>query len=156
MVAQWHRDISDYLCNSNCHFPGAPPSGARDYLCADRDCIDLCQFYCLFLFLGSLTLRVPKLRNVVYGVATTLLMAICGVSVPVAFWPSWVRSIAEVLPVTHGLQSVRLLLGHGAGIDVLHGVVFEAFIAVLWLCLAVWSMDRMADAGRANGSIEFV
>jgi ABC-2 type transport system permease protein len=112
--------------------------------------------YCFFLFLGSLTLRVVRLRNIIYGIATTLMMTMCGVTVPRDFWPPWVRMIANVLPVTHGLQSVRLLLSRGDGREILQGLIVELLIGVFWLGLAIWVMDRLADAGRADGSIEYV
>lgn len=112
------------------------------------------SFYCLVLFLGSLVIRAPRLRNVVHNVASTLTMAICGVAVPVTFWPDWVGTVASFLPVTHGLHSIRLLLSGAPAIDIVGGMVLELFVGLFWLGVALLTMDRMANAGRRDGSIE--
>jgi ABC-2 type transport system permease protein len=112
--------------------------------------------YGFALFLGSLVTRAPRWRNVVHNVATIVMTACCGVSVPVTFWPGWIQLVTKVLPVTHGLQSVRLILGNEPGQGVLAGVGFEAAVGLGWLGMSVLILDRMANSGRADGSIELV
>ena len=99
--------------------------------------------YCLSLFLGSLVTRQPRIRNLVGSVSLIVARAFCGVSVPLSFWPDSVQLIVQFLPVTHGLQAIRLVLD-------------EAAVGLGWLVVAIITMDRMANAGRADGSIEFV
>jgi len=43
--------------------------------------------YCLALFLGALVSLKPSLRNMVSQVVRLSMIAICGVNVPVTFWP---------------------------------------------------------------------
>jgi ABC-2 type transport system permease protein len=112
--------------------------------------------YCLMLFMGAVANFVPNARNLVHNVTTMSLMAFAGVNVPVTFWPGPVQFLANCLPITHGLGAIRLLLA-GAGWDsVLAEAGLELLVAAFWLTLAALTMDWMANAGRANGSIEFV
>ena len=112
--------------------------------------------YCWGLFIGALVALAPSLRNVIGRTASVLLMAFCGVSVPVAFWPEWIQLTVQFLPLTHGLESVRLLLDDGSGVEIVRCVVFELTVGLGWLGATAATMDRLANRGRANGSIEFV
>ena len=112
--------------------------------------------YCLSLFLGTLVTRQPRIRNLILLLLTIVARAFCGVSVPVAFWPDAVQFIVRLLPITHGLQAIRLLLDEGSIVAILQAVALEAAVGLGWIVLAVLAMDRMANAGRADGSIEFI
>jgi ABC-2 type transport system permease protein len=83
-------------------------------------------------------------------------MAFCGVSVPVAFWPGWVQVIANVLPLTHGLAAIRTVLDGGDARSVILNSMWCIAVSAGWLTVSLLTMDRMADGGRADGSIEFV
>ena len=112
--------------------------------------------YCMALFLGSLVTRAPRIRNIIHTTATIALTTFSGVSVPVAFWPGWVEAIAHVLPLTHGLHAVRLALDRGDPLEILQSAGLEIVVGLGWLLLSLMTIDRMANAGRADGSIEFV
>jgi ABC-2 type transport system permease protein len=112
--------------------------------------------FCLALFVGAVAALRPSLRTMTGILVRMTILAICGVNVPVAFWPAPVQVLANVLPVTHGIAAIRLLLaGAPAGSVVVSGGL-EALVGAGWLALAVLTFDRLAERGRANGSIEFV
>jgi ABC-2 type transport system permease protein len=108
------------------------------------------------VFFGALASLAPRLRNIINTALITIFAAFCGVSVPVSFWPDWVQFIAALLPVTHGLQAIRLLLHQGATNEILHGVILEILVGLGWLFATVVAFDRLAERGRADGSIQFV
>ena len=112
--------------------------------------------YGFSLFIGSIVIRIPQTRNIAHNLATILMMAFCGVSVPVSFWPTWIQRIVSVMPVTHGLQAMRLLFNGGPLTSIVQGVAAELALGLAWLVLGVMSMDYMANRGRRDGSIEFV
>lgn len=114
-----------------------------------------CSVYCFALFLGSLVSLNTKLRNPVLDISSTLFMAFCGVSVPVSFWPEPIAAIARLVPLTHGLAGVRALVT-GAPLTVAaRSVALELLVGAAWLVVSLLCMDRLAEAGRADGSIEF-
>lgn len=118
--------------------------------------LTLLSTYCFSLFLGALAIRIPRARNFIHSVITIGTRAFCGVSVPVAFWPEGVQIAVQFLPITHGLQAIRLLLDEAPAGQVLASASLELVVVLGWITLAVVAMDRMANAGRADGSIEFV
>jgi len=111
--------------------------------------------YAFSLGLGAVVVRVPRVRNILHGLAMTTLASFTGANVPVTFWPSWVQSIAAVLPITHGLRALRALLAHGPVTVIVEGLVLEVVVAGGWLAVAWLTMNAMANAGRADGSIDF-
>ena len=112
--------------------------------------------YCFSLFLGSVVIRRPQLPTLLLVTMTMVLRAFCGVSVPIAFWPGFVQFVVKLLPITHGLQAIRLLLDEASAGAILQAAALEAAVGLGWIALAVLAMDRMANAGRRDGSIEFV
>jgi ABC-2 type transport system permease protein len=110
--------------------------------------------FCFALVMGALVGRHTRIRNLVLDVSGTLLMAFCGVSVPLSFWPLPVQALAQVLPLTHGLAATRALLAGEPPGAVLGSATLEAFVGAAWLVIALVSMDRMAERGRSDGSIE--
>ena len=114
------------------------------------------SYYCTSLFLGSLVARQPRIRNMIGGIASTVLRAFCGVCVPISFWPDSVQLVVQFLPVTHGLQAIRLVLDEASTGAILKATALEVAVGFGWIVVAILAMDRMANAGRADGSIEFV
>jgi ABC-2 type transport system permease protein len=110
--------------------------------------------YGFAFWLGTLINWAPRLRNIVHSVVVILMTAICGVVVPVTFWPTWVQGIAAVLPVTHGLQAIRLLFAGQIDGAFARGVALEATIGVGWLLLGVLTLDITVNVARRTGAIE--
>lgn len=109
----------------------------------------------LTAFLGALIAGIPTIRNVLGALFTTGVIAFCGVSVPISVWPPWVQVIASCLPITHGLEALRILLAHGPTLDVARGVALEVLVGAIWLALAIMTFRRFAEHGRRDGSIDF-
>lgn len=107
------------------------------------------------LFAGAFVARAPRIRIMINFGSTNVLMALTGVSVPVAFWPPSVRVLAELLPVTNGLRAVRLCFEDGAWLDIVELAGRELMTGCVWLALSVLTMDKLANAGRRDGSIDF-
>jgi len=112
--------------------------------------------YGLAFSIGSIINWVPRLRNIAHNTASIVMMTICGVVVPVAFWPEWVQTVAFALPVTHGLSSIRLLMADEFTDEVLVGVVLEAAVGLVWLGLGALILDRTVNAARRTGAIDLI
>lgn len=111
--------------------------------------------YMLALFLGGLVLRAMSTRNVVSNLATGTMMAIGGVVVPVSYYPQPVQWLAQVLPLTHGLQAIRDTLAGAGSATILSNVALEALVGLGWLAAALLTFNQLAESGRRDGSIEF-
>jgi ABC-2 type transport system permease protein len=111
--------------------------------------------YALGTFLGGLVLRAMGLRNVVANIVWGTMLAFCGATVPLSFYPEAVQWVAHALPLTHGLEAVRGALGNGSAASILAEAALEALVGLVWLALALLTFERLAEGGRRDGSIEF-
>jgi ABC-2 type transport system permease protein len=111
--------------------------------------------YGLGAFVASLAMWVPSWSRVIMNVTCMTMMVICGVMVPVNFWPAWVQAIANLFPLTHGLAGVRGILDGASTHSVVLNAGVEAIIGVSWLVVATFSYRRLARIARKNGAIEF-
>lgn len=111
--------------------------------------------YFVGLMLAALVLNVSRIRNIVSNVAYWVMMAICGVQVPVGYWPHWVRWLADALPLTHLLAALRALVG-GQGLTVVAGHAAAGLLAgLVWLTAAHCAFTVLLRRGRREGTIEF-
>lgn len=109
--------------------------------------------YCFGLVLAGIALRVMEVRNVIGNLGHLSLMILCGVQVPVSFWPGPVQAVTNFLPLRHGLAAIRNVV-EGQG-PVLAEAASEAAVGLGWLVVAGLVFRRLAEGGRKDGSIEF-
>jgi ABC-2 type transport system permease protein len=112
--------------------------------------------FCFALFLGAMVGRHIRLRNFVLDITGTLFMAWCGVSVPISFWPRWIQVLTQAVPLTHGLAAIRGVLAHAPLRVVLSATALEGAVGAVWLAISPFLIDRVAESGRSDGSIELV
>ena len=104
--------------------------------------------------LGALINWVPRSRNVLQNAVVIVMTGICGVMVPIAFWPPWVQTVAQLLPVTHGLQSIRLMMAGGTSREFAAGFLVESVVGLAWFAVGVLTLDRTVLAARRTGAID--
>lgn len=105
--------------------------------------------------LGSVALRLPGLQWLLLNIGYLSVMAFCGVNVPTSFWPTGVRIATSLMPLTHGLAAIRLVLASAPPWRILSSVGMELAVAAGWFTVAILLVDRLVSAGRKNGSLEF-
>lgn len=111
--------------------------------------------YMMGAVFGSLVLRWTRARNLVSNVVAAVMMAVCGVNVPVSVFPGWTQSLAEVLPLTHGLLAVRGVLAGAGGAGIARQATLEVAVGLGWFAVAAASFRWFAEGGRRDGSLEF-
>jgi len=108
------------------------------------------------LALAALTLRYVQLRNWATNLSYTLMMMVCGVVVPLTFWPVWVQAIGQLFPLTHTLAAIRHLEdGTATAAEILTDIGLAVVTALVWYAIGCASLERLASSGRRDGSIEF-
>ncbi len=112
--------------------------------------------YALALACASVVLRGAQYRNLASNVVHGIMALICGINVPVEFWPSWVQGFAQIFPVTHGLGAVRAALDapDAAFAVAWPGLLFALGIGFVWLVLGALLLEQFAASGRRDGSID--
>ena len=74
--------------------------------------------------IGFLVRETATLNNIVFG----LLLVFCGVNVRLEDLPGWMSTIAQGLPLTHGIEAARRLAGGASFSEVAGLVAAEAAI----------------------------
>ncbi len=112
--------------------------------------------YGLGLFIASLAIRKPRAGNTTFNLVFYTAVAIGGVNVPTAVFPGWVQSLADVLPLHHGLLGLRALLDGDAGMEAFRQLGIEVVVGTFWFVLALAGFRWFAEGGRRDGSIDLV
>jgi ABC-2 type transport system permease protein len=111
--------------------------------------------YGFALPIAALVLRRPAWRNLASNVAHGVMGLVCGVFVPVVFWPTWVQVFAQVFPVTHALDGLRRGLAAGGTVaDALPGLGIAAGAGLCWLLIGALLLEQFAEGARRDGSID--
>ncbi|WP_327350792.1 ABC transporter permease [Streptomyces sp. NBC_01304] len=112
--------------------------------------------YCLGLFLGSLVLTAPDLRNVVSNAAFTVMLIVCGAEVPAGAVGPVLAGLGQVLPLTHGLSAIREALDGEAGLHTLGLAGWETLVGACWLGAALGVLAWRARRSRRDGAALFL
>ena len=115
--------------------------------------------YGFALPLAALVLRAPHLRNLVSNITHAIMGLVCGVLVPVDFWPVPVQWFASIFPVTHSLDGLRTALAiidpQSALGAALPGLLTALVLGAAWMLVGTLLLERFAEQARRNGSIDF-
>jgi ABC-2 type transport system permease protein len=100
--------------------------------------------------IGFLVRETATLNNIVFG----LLLVFCGVNVRLEDLPSWMSTIAQGLPLTHGIEAARRLAGGAALSDVAGLVAAEAAIGAAYALLGYGLIRALEGLSRRRGTLE--
>lgn len=110
--------------------------------------------YCLGLMIGSIALRFPEYRNTVSNLSGIMLTFLAGVYVPTQVLPDPVRTVSELLPVTHGLRVLRHVTV-GSPVDVGAEIASEIAIGLVLFALSLVSFRYFLRRARRAGTLDF-
>jgi ABC-2 type transport system permease protein len=106
-------------------------------------------------FMAALLYRFDTLRNV-SNISYMTISVFAGVNVPTSYWPRPIQVFAQFLPVTHGLQAVRSIMGEsGYGGPPLLEVPLELAVGAGWFAAACLLLRAMINTDRQTGRLDF-
>jgi ABC-2 type transport system permease protein len=111
--------------------------------------------YAFGTFLAGIVFRFRSINSFVVLTSYMTIMAVCGVNVPLTYYPEAIEWIARFLPLTNGLLAVRGVLDGAAPAAILADAALEAAVALGWMTAALTSFDRLATKGRRDGTLDF-
>jgi ABC-2 type transport system permease protein len=107
----------------------------------------------LGMLLGSIGLRARDVffaSNLVYF----LMLLVCGVNIPVEELPSWLEAIGRAVPLTHGIEAARDVVG-GATLGEVGGLVWTELGIGLAYTAAAFLLFRLFEVwGRRSAALE--
>lgn len=103
--------------------------------------------------LGSIGLRVRDVW-LISNIAYFTVLLVCGVEVPLRQLPLVVRALAQVLPLTHGIEAGRMLAaGHSFG-SALPDILLELLVGTVWAAVAYLLFIQFERQGRRSGAFD--
>jgi ABC-2 type transport system permease protein len=111
--------------------------------------------YCFGTFLAGIIFRFRNINSLVVLVGYVGLMTVCGVNVPLSYYPTALEWIARFLPLTNGLLAIRGVFGHAAAGWIVGRGALEAAVAIGWMSAALLTFNRLASRGRLDGSLDY-
>lgn len=111
--------------------------------------------YGLGIFMASISIRRPRIGNILFNVLFYSLVTIAGVNVSTSVFPEAVQAIARVMPMHHGILGVRSLLDSGGSAAAFTELGIEVAIGAAWFVLAMVGFKLFAEGGRKDGTIDF-
>lgn len=106
------------------------------------------------LLLGGIALRNRAYRSVLANLVTNLMLSLCGINFAVSALPAWVQPISNVLPLTHGLQAIRGVLGDAPATLIWQQVGLEMLIGVVYAFVAQAVFRNLLARSRKRGTLE--
>ena len=111
--------------------------------------------YCFGTFLAGIIFRFRNINSLVVLVGYVGLMTVCGVNVPLSYYPTALEWIARFLPLTNGLLAIRGVFGDASAGWIVGRGALEAAVAIGWMSAALLTFNRLASRGRLDGSLDY-
>jgi ABC-2 type transport system permease protein len=111
--------------------------------------------YAFSTFLAGVIIKRRETTGLIVNTTYVTLMALCGVNVPVSFYPSWLEWITRCLPLTNGLEAIRDVVNGGAWSSIGAHAGAELVVLSVWLALALATFGLFMRAGQRDGSLEY-
>ena len=111
--------------------------------------------YCFGTFLAGIVFRFRNINSFVVLTSYMTIMAVCGVNVPLTYYPEALEWISRFLPLTNGLLAIRGVFDGDTASTILGDAALEAAVALGWMTAALLSFNRLASRGRRDGSLDY-
>jgi ABC-2 type transport system permease protein len=111
--------------------------------------------YCFGTFLAGIVFRWREANSLFVLVGYVGLMAICGVNVPLSYYPSALEWISRFLPLTNGLLAIRGVFQSASWSWIVGHAALELTVGAAWMTIALLSFNRLASGGRRDGTLDF-
>lgn len=106
-------------------------------------------------FLAGIVFRYRSINSLVVVTTYVSLMAVCGVNVPLDYFPDGLELVAHLLPLTNGLLGIRGVFEGAPTSEILGYAALEVAVGIGWMTAALLSFNRLASRGRRDGTLDF-
>ncbi|SHK19286.1 ABC transporter permease [Paramaledivibacter caminithermalis] len=107
----------------------------------------------LGMVIGSMGLAMREI-NLLSNLAYSLLLVFCGINYPLSRLPLILRGISYSLPLTRGVQAIRIIIGGGVFSDISSLILEELCIGFLYLTIGFIFFRFLEIYSKKNGTLE--
>lgn len=101
---------------------------------------------------GEAVIVWPAARNLVANVAAATTALLCGAFVPTSHWPEVVQGTAQVVPLTHIIETVVSALLNQNTSSALRWLALAFGLGAVWLLVGIAFLERFVERGRRTTS----
>jgi ABC-2 type transport system permease protein len=115
----------------------------------------LCAFSCtaLGVVVGSIGLRGRNV-SVIADLLTGLLLLATGANVPIPRLPEWGQHVSSLLPLTHGIEAARQIVGGSSISAAAHPLILELLTGAVYLVAGIALLRLLEHEGRRASSLD--
>jgi ABC-2 type transport system permease protein len=106
-------------------------------------------------FLAGIVFRYRSINSLVVVTTYVTLMAVCGVNVPLDYYPEPLETLCRFLPLTNGLLAIRGVFEGAPWGEIVANASYEHAVGLGWMTAALLSFNRLASQGRRDGSLDY-
>ena len=106
-------------------------------------------------FLAGVIIKHRETTGLIVNATYISFMALCGVNVPVSFFPSWLEWLVRCLPLTNGLEATRGTVTGASWTSIAGHAGAELLVLSVWLSLALATFGLFIRSGQRDGSLEY-
>lgn len=105
------------------------------------------------MMIGSVGIRF-RTSVIIANLAAYIGLLICGVNFPISYFPEWVQMVANALPLTYGVDAMRLS-ADGAGIsEILPDLSTMVLLGMIYFIISALLFRLFEKKARSTGSFE--
>ena len=131
----------------NFKFVGSPSLALLVFL------LSIPSIYGIGFIFSSLVLWAKDIHSMVFlvrGIVTVF----CGITYPLAVLPKWMRSISQVIPMTHSINALRSIIAAGANFqDISYELKFLTVAGIILMTLGLLTFSYTQNRAKATGSL---
>jgi ABC-2 type transport system permease protein len=107
----------------------------------------------LGLICGAFGLR-GRDTAVLANLLAVLLVLFCGANVPLASLPDWMQTVAQGLPLTHGIEAAREAVAGSATHGVTHLLLVELGVGAIYAALGLLLLRALETDARRRATLD--
>lgn len=105
------------------------------------------------MMIGSVGLRL-RTSSIIANLVTYIGLLLCGVTFPISYLPEWCQAIANILPLTYGVNAMRSA-ADGADITAIsNDIAVMAVLGVIYFIISIFLFNLFERKARALGTYD--
>lgn len=105
------------------------------------------------MMIGSIGLRL-RTSSIIANLVSYLGLLLCGVTFPLSYLPGWCQAIADILPLTYGVNAMRSAADGADLMSVSNDLLMMVVLGVMYLMISMLLFNLFERKARALGTYD--
>ncbi len=105
------------------------------------------------MMIGSVGLRL-RTSSIIANLVTYIGLLLCGVTFPVSYLPEWCQAIANILPLTYGVNAMRSAADGADIMAISNDIAIMAVLGMIYFIISIFLFNLFERKARALGTYD--